>query len=357
MLNEVRHAWQVLYPPVQSHTQGLLPRDHGHALHWEQAGHPAAPAALVLHGGPGAGCTPQDKRWFDPARWRIVLLDQRGAGRSTPAGQLQANDLAHALQDIEALREHLGIERWLLLGGSWGSALALAYAQRHAQRVTGLVLRGVFLATLREQQWLYGSQGAAQLEPQAWARLCAAAGVDGISGTDPGLLQALALRLQQGDLASARAWLAWEAALMRHEDGRPATPDDAQALAMARIGVHVARHHHFLTEGELLQGVPTVRHLPCVIVQGREDRVTPPQAAQDLHRAWPGSVLHLLASAGHSSQHPAMAQALVQATDRLCPQADGGGGEHRLGAARVGPSADSTSLAHGQAKARPLTMG
>ena len=315
------HAWQSLYPPLQSHAQGRLPRDHGHTLHWEQAGHPGAAAALVLHGGPGAGCTPGDKRWFDPARWRIVLLDQRGAGRSTPAGQLQANDLTHALDDIETLREHLGIARWLLFGGSWGSTLALAYAQRHPQRVTGLVLRGVFLASAQEQRWLYGGEGAARLEPTAWARLCGAAGVEHGATTAQTLLQALALRLQQGDLASAHAWLAWEAALMRHEGGAPAHTDDATALAMARISVHFAQRHHFVSEGALLEGVTAVRHLPCVIVQGSQDRVTPPQAALDLHRAWPGSVLHLIAGAGHSSQHPAMAQALVEATDLLCAHA------------------------------------
>lgn len=311
-----RHAWQWLYPPVQSHSRGRLARDHGHELHWEEAGHPGGSAALVLHGGPGAGCSQDDKRWFNAQRWRIVLLDQRGAGQSTPAGQLQANDLTHALDDIEALREHLGIARWLLFGGSWGSTLAVSYAQRHPQRVIGLVLRGVFLATAREQRWLYGG-GASRLEPQAWASLCGAAGLGGGEGTARTLLEALALRLHQGELASARAWLAWEAALMRQEDGSPVTLDDDRALAMARIGVHFARAGHFVKEDALLAGVKAVRHLPCVIVQGSQDRVTPPQAALDLHRAWSGSVLHLIAGAGHSSQHPATAQALVQATDRL----------------------------------------
>ncbi|MFM8768908.1 MAG: prolyl aminopeptidase [Rubrivivax sp.] len=312
----LRHAWQALYPPLRSHDQGQLPRDHGHALHWEQAGHPGAPAALVLHGGPGAGCSDLDKRWFNPARWRIVLLDQRGAGRSTPAGHLQAHGLAQALDDIEALREHLGLDRWLLFGGSWGSTLALAYAQRHPRRVTGLVLRGVFLASAQEHQRLYGATGAARLEPQAWTRLTQAA-----PATGHGLLDALAHQLAQGDLAAAHAWIGWEAALMRHEDGAPAPLDEATAPARARIGVHFARHHHFVEDGALLKAVTRLRHLPCVIVQGREDRVTPPQAAQALHQAWPGSVLHLIAGAGHSSQHPAMAQALVEATDRLCAHA------------------------------------
>lgn len=321
----LHHAWQSLYPPVQSHAQGFLTRDHGHALHWEQAGHPGAPAALVLHGGPGAGCSPGDRRWFDPSRWRIVLLDQRGAGRSTPGGHLQANDLAHALDDIETLREHLGIARWLLFGGSWGSTLALAYAQRHPYRVTGLVLRGVFLASAREQSWLYGAEGAARLAPQAWSRLQAAAG----SAQD--LLPALAQRLQDGDVAAARAWLGWEAALMQHEGGPDPddtdadsdadsdadTDTDGAALAAARVGVHFARHRYFVHPAGLLPGVDGVRHLPCVIVQGLQDRVTPSQTAQALHRAWPGSVLHLIDGAGHSSQHPAMAQALVAATDHL----------------------------------------
>jgi proline iminopeptidase len=311
MKPELQHAWQSLYPPLQSHSQGRLIRDHGHALHWEQAGHPGAPAALVLHGGPGAGCTPGDKRWFDPTRWRIVLLDQRGAGRSTPAGHLQANDLAHALDDIEALRKHLGIERWLLFGGSWGSTLALAYAQRHPHRVTGLVLRGVFLGSARERCWLYGAEGAARLEPKAWSCLRAAA------GAEDDWLMALARRLQAGDIAAARAWLAWEAALMRHEGAPAAQGADADVLSTARVGVHFACHQHFIPDKGLLPEMPRVQHLPCVIVQGRDDRVTPSQAAQDLHRAWPGSVLHLIDSAGHSSQHPAMAKVLINATDRF----------------------------------------
>lgn len=323
-----------MYPPLQSHAQGWLDVGDGHQVYWEECGNPAAPAALFVHGGPGAGCTPNDRRWFDPSRWRILLFDQRGAGRSRPLGHLVANRTQDLVRDIESLRQHRGVDRWLLLGGSWGATLALAYAQQHPQRVRALVLRGVFTATAAERRWLYTATGAAALDPAAWQRLWAAL-VPRLSAPLPAapqgdLLLEMAARLHSGqaeaEQAAARAWLQWEQDLMAHEARpttaanfpcRPRLPIDAAGLAMARIGVHYACHAYFLAEGQLLAQARALQGVPGAIVQGHLDRVTPPAAAQALHRAWPGSRLHRARDAGHASSHPAMARALVRATDEF----------------------------------------
>ena len=316
----ITSAWQVQYPPLQPHDGGWLCVGDGHQLHWDCSGHPGAPAVLFVHGGPGAGCTPDDRRWFDPQRWRIVMLDQRGAGLSRASDLLHANDTPHLVADMEALRKHLGIDCWALFGGSWGSLLALAYAQQHRERVSALVLRGVFTGTHAESRWLYGAEGAAMRHPEAWQRLCAAAGVQ------PGmpLLQAMHTRLQScaaEGVAAAHAWWHWEQDLMAAEGVGGAAPrkplPDAAALAQARIGVHHARHGWFLPEGEMLARADTLRGVPGFIVQGARDLVTPPATAHALHAAWPGSQLICLPAAGHSSTQAAMAQALVNATDTV----------------------------------------
>ena len=313
-------AWQVQYPPLQPHDGGWLRVGDGHQVHWECSGHPGAPAVLFVHGGPGAGCTPDDRRWFDPQRWRIVMLDQRGAGQSRAEYLLHANDTQHLVADMEALRNHLGIDRWALFGGSWGSTLALAYAQQHRERVSALVLRGVFTGTHAESRWLYSADGAAMLHPEAWQRLCAAADVQ--AGMT--LLQALHARLKTcdaGAVAAAHAWWHWEHDLMDAETTAPAVPRrplaDAVALTQARIGVHCARHGWFLPEDGLLAQADALHGVPGFIVQGACDLVTPPAAAQALHAAWPGSQLVCVPAAGHASTHASMARALVSATDTL----------------------------------------
>ncbi len=312
----VQHAWQVLHPPVQPYDQSWLNVDDGHQLYWEQCGHPGAPVALFLHGGPGAGCTPQDRRWFDPQQWRTVLLDQRGCGRSRAAqGALHANTTAHLVADLEVLRRHLGIGQWLLFGGSWGASLALAYAQAHPRRVSGLVLRGVFLEGPAESQWLYSEQGAARRHPEAWQRLRHAA------GAAPGqtLLDAMHTRLQDNDenaRTAAQAWWRWEEELMDSRLG-PQTPATAETLRAARVGLHYARAGWFLQPGQLLAHAQRLAGVPGAIVQGQWDLVTPPAAARALHKAWPGSQLIELPHAGHASTHPAMASALIAATHAL----------------------------------------
>ena len=320
---DISSAWQVQFPPLQPHDSGWLDVGEGHQVHWECSGHPGAPAVLFVHGGPGAGCAPDDRRWFDPQRWCIVLLDQRGAGRSRAAELLHANDTPHLLADMEALRIHLGVERWALFGGSWGATLALAYTQQQPQRVSALVLRGVFTATRAERCWLYGARGAATRHPAAWQRLCAAAGVQ------PGvtLLEAMHARMQSEEtaaiaaIAAAHAWWHWEHDLMDVETTGPAVPRkplaDITALAQARIGVHYARHGWFLREGQLLADAAALRGVPGFIVQGARDLVTPPATARALHRAWPGAHLVCVPAAGHASTQATMARALVNATESL----------------------------------------
>lgn len=288
-----------MHPPCSAHHEGLLDVGDGHALHFSVAGHPGAPVALFLHGGPGAGCRDDDRRWFDARRWRIVLVDQRGCGLSRTAAPLRANTTAHLVADLERLRRHLDIERWLLFGGSWGSTLALAYAQRHRERVSALVLHGVFLGTAAESAALYGPQAARWLDE----------------------LQA---RVADGDADAARAWWRHEQKLIDAEEGTPpaAEPAVEALLAQARVGLHYARAGWWLREGELLAGAARLAGLPGVIVQGGRDRVTPPAAARALHAAWPGSQLHIEPQAGHASRHPALARRLVEAVEALAPRTE-----------------------------------
>ena len=287
-----------MHPPHQAWDEGWLDVGNGHAVFWEQSGHPGAPVALVLHGGPGACSAPDDRRWFSPQHWRVVLADQRGCGLSSAAKPLHANTTAHLVADIEALRTHLGVSSWLLLGGSWGSTLALAYAQAHPQHVTGLVLRGVFLGTAAEGRALFGTLA------------------DELHGA-----------LQRDDAlahAAARTWWQCEQDRMAHEgpsaQGRPdrsplrslvRMPDSVSLLHAARIGVHYARAHWFLRDAELLRGAHRLHGIPGVILQGLADRVTPPAAAQALHAVWRAARLVQLPGAGHAAQHPALAAALV----------------------------------------------
>jgi proline iminopeptidase len=315
------HAWQVMHPPVQPHDQGWLAVGDGHEIYWEQCGHPGAPAALFVHGGPGAGAKAEDRRWFHPQQWRSLLFDQRGCGRSRADGDgLCANTTAHLLRDMEALRVHLGIDRWLVVGGSWGSTLALAYALAFPHRVLGLVLRGVFLGTPAECDWLYTPGGAARVLPHAWQRLSLAADAP----TGPTLIDTLQARLQGNGAVATRAalaWCRWEQDLMAAEAAEhlaePPPLDERQALRMARIGVHYAHAKWFLPAGGLLRQVPRLCELPGVILQGGRDLVTPGSAARALHAAWPGSQLREVPRAGHASSHPDMALALVQALETL----------------------------------------
>ncbi len=273
---------------------------------------------MFLHGGPGAGCDARARRFFDPARYRIVLFDQRGCGRSRPHASLENNTTWHLVADIERLREMLGIDRWLVFGGSWGSTLALAYAQSHPERVSALVLRGIFLLRRAELDWFY-QQGASALYPDRWESY-----VEPIPLAERGgLMQAFYRRLTGPDraaaLAAARAWAVWEGStsfLLTDEDNVRRWGEDEFALAVARIECHYFVNGGFMeSEDQLLAGIDRIRQVPAVIVQGRYDVVCPMMTAWELHRAWPEAELRIVADAGHSAFEPGITDELLRATD------------------------------------------
>ncbi len=309
-----------LYPPLEPRRTGMLRVSDLHEIYWEESGNPAGKPVVFLHGGPGGGTDPRCRRFFDPERYRIVLFDQRGCGKSTPHASLVDNTTWHLVADAEAVRRHLGIERWQLFGGSWGSTLALAYAERHPEVVTELVLRGIFLLRKQEIDWFY-QRGAGALFPDAWEAYLAQ-----IPESERGdLLHAYHRRLTGDDdavgLAAARAWSTWEGSTSRllvDPELVAKTGADTFARAFARIECHYFVNHGFLErDGQLLDDVGRIRHLPGIIVQGRYDVVCPMESAWALHRAWPEADLVVVPDAGHSASEPGITRALVAATDRF----------------------------------------
>jgi proline iminopeptidase len=311
---------RTLYPEIEPYEVGRLAVSPVHTLHYEQCGNPMGKPVVFVHGGPGGGCDAWHRRFFDPARYRIVLFDQRGCGRSTPHACLDDNTLPHLVADLEALRSHLGIERWQVFGGSWGSTLALAYAQAHPTRVTELVVRGIFLLRRSELLWFY-QQGCSQLFPDAWELFLAP--IPEVERGD--LMSAYYRRLTGPDeavrLACARAWSRWEGATSRlHYDPKMVShyEEDAFALAFARIECHYFVHGAWMAhDDQLLRDMPKIAHIPGVIVQGRYDVVCPARSAWDLHKAWPGAQLHIVPDAGHSALETGIIDRLVEATDHF----------------------------------------
>jgi proline iminopeptidase len=310
-----------LYPEIEARRHGWLRVSALHEIYWEESGRPDGKPVVFLHGGPGGGTNAQMRRFFDPDRYRIVLFDQRGCGRSRPHASLVDNTTPALIADIEALREHLEIERWQVFGGSWGSTLALAYAQAHPDRATELVLRGIFLVRPWELDWFYGRpDGAGALFPDLYAEF-----IKPIPEAERGnVIQAYYRRLTSEDpetlREAARAWSIWEGATsyLRLNADFVARFEDAQyAAAFARIECHYFIHGSFLrSSDQLLEDVPRIRHLPCTIVQGRYDVVCPMRSAWDLHRAWPEADLRIVPDAGHSAFEAGNISELVAATDR-----------------------------------------
>jgi len=307
-----------LYPEIEPYSTGMLKLDGVHSMYWEQSGNPEGAPVLFLHGGPGAGASPAHRRFFDPAHYRIVIFDQRGAGRSTPLGELRENTTPHLIADIERLRGHLGIGRWLVFGGSWGSTLALAYGEAHPERCAGFILRGVFLCRRSEIDWfLYGLR---TLFPEAWR---AFAGV--IPPAERGdLLAAYYRRLADPDPAvhvpAARAWSTYEGAcstLLPSPETVAHFAGDVVSLGLARIEAHYFSHGIFLPENALFDNLHRLRHLPCAIVQGRYDAVCPIVTADEVRRAWPESEYIIVVDAGHSAWEPGISAELVRATERF----------------------------------------
>ncbi|MBO1900694.1 prolyl aminopeptidase [Leucobacter weissii] len=322
---------RTLYPPTEPYEHGRLDVGDGQELYWEACGDPDGAPAVFLHGGPGGGCTPDHRRYHDPERYRTILFDQRGCGRSTPhAGapdaDLSANTTWHLVADIERLRAHLGIERWQVFGGSWGSTLALAYAQAHPERVSSLVLRGIFTLRRSEIDWFY-QEGASQLFPDAWEEYLAQ-----IPEAERGdLVAAYHRRLFDPDPAvhvpAGVAWTVWENSTVRLVPDAAAIAaaraDRPAAVAFARIENHFFTHGGWLEEGQLIRDATArLTGIPGVIVQGRYDACTPPRTAWDLHRAWPEAEFRMVPDAGHAASEPGIVDALVRATDRLARAAD-----------------------------------
>jgi len=311
---------RTLYPEIDCYDSGTLQVDGRHTLYYEQCGNPKGKPVVLLHGGPGAGCSPKMRRFHDPAKYRIILFDQRGSGRSTPHADLVDNTTWHLVGDIELLREKLGIDRWQVFGGSWGSTLALAYAQAHPGRVAELVLRGIFMLRRWELEWFY-QEGASRLFPDTWEHYLAA--IPPVERHD--LISAFHRRLTSDDrdtqLDAARAWSVWEGAtsfLHVDPDFVSGHEDAAFALAFARIENHYFVNGGFFeVEDQLLRDAHRIKDIPGVIVHGRYDVVCPIANAWDLHKAWPKAELMISPASGHSAFEAENIDALVRATDRF----------------------------------------
>jgi proline iminopeptidase len=314
---------RTLYPPIEPYRTGELDVDAPHQLYFEECGTPEGVPILFVHGGPGAGCAAADRRFFDPERFRVVLLDQRGAGRSRPGGELTANTIDHLVADYEALRERLGIERWHVFGGSWGSTLGLYYAQRHPERVLSLVLRGIWLMRAVDLDWwLYGMR---LIQPERW-RVFA----EHLPPARRGDLLEAYWELLTGEdrtraLEAARVWSVYEGAsctLLPDADFTAAFAEDEMAWNLARLEAHYFRNQRFEPDDRLLRDVERVRHLPAFLVHGRYDVVCPIDGADQLHRAWPETELVVVPDAGHASREPGTARELVAACDRIAATGD-----------------------------------
>jgi proline iminopeptidase len=308
------------YPELQPHTRGRLRVSELHEIYYEECGNPKGKPVVVLHGGPGGGITPFLRRLHDPMQYRIILFDQRGCGQSTPYAELRENTTWHLVADMEALRVHLGVERWQVLGGSWGSTLALAYAQKHAERVTELILRGIFTIRKREIDWFY-QEGASALFPDVWETYVAP-----IPAAERGDMVSAYYRRLTGDdevqkMACAKAWSRWEAStisLLPNADLVNTFSADTFALAFARIECHYFVNKGFFDrDDQLLADAPKLRNIPGVIIQGRYDVVTPMETAWALHRAWPEADFEIIPDAGHTATEPGLTDALIRATERF----------------------------------------
>jgi proline iminopeptidase len=312
---------RTLYPEIDPYESALLPVSQLHKIYYERCGRPSGQPALFLHGGPGSNTSPVHRRFFNPDHYDIVLFDQRGCGKSTPSACTIDNTTAHLIADIERLREHLGIQKWLVFGGSWGSALALAYAQAHPDKVTGLILRGIFFVTKRELRWFY-QDGASRIFPdefEQYIEIVPESQRHDLIGAYDNLLRHPDPEIQ---LRAARAWCRWEAAasfLIPRDSYARKFEDDRLALAFAKIECHYfMRGAFFASESELLDNIPRIRAIKARILQGRYDLVCPFETAWALHRAWPEAQFRVIPGAGHSALDDQMTSALVEATDEFC---------------------------------------
>lgn len=312
-------ALRTLYPPRAPRVVEVFEVGDGHRVHVEECGRPDGLPVVFLHGGPGSGCKPDHRQFFDPDKYRVFLVDQRGAGRSQPWGGIEGNTTSALVGDLELIRARKGVDRWVLFGGSWGAALALAYAETHPERVCGLVLRGTFLARRRDVDWFFGG-GANRLLPREWAQFEDALG-EPLTDDLAGQLHAAVFGDDEARIArAARAWEAWSGAVVTysfdHLDAAAPGPLDA-AIVKTRIEMHYARNAYFLAEDQLLRDAPRVPRVPSIVIHGARDITCPCESAWAVHRALPGSRLEVLRTAGHLSGEPPMVDALVRAADEI----------------------------------------
>lgn len=316
-----KRAVQYLYPPIDPFDQRILDVGQGHQVYVEQCGNPQGIPVVVLHGGPGGGCSPSMRRYFDPAKYRVILFDQRGCGRSKPHASVTDNTTWHLVADIELIRHTLGIADWIVFGGSWGATLSLIYAQAHPQSVRHLVLRGVFLATQAELDWFYGG-GAGKFWPEVWERFVSLIPED----ERDDLIKAYHRRLFSGDLPMeqryGRAWASWENALASiHSSGSTHEGPSEYARAFSRLENHYFINGAFLEfDGQILAHIDRIAHIPGVIVQGRYDMICPPTSAYALARRWDNAELKMVRNAGHALSEPGISAELVRAMDKITAQ-------------------------------------
>lgn len=311
---------RTLYDAIEPYDSGHLQVTPVHQLYYEQCGNPNGKPVVFLHGGPGAGLDTYHRRFFDPQAYRVILFEQRGAGRSLPHASLDDNTTWHLVEDIERVREHFGVEQWLVFGGSWGSTLALAYAETHPERVTGLVLRGIFLCRQREIRWFYeDNHGASSIFPETWEQF-----VGLIPEAERGdMVGAYYRRLTSDDasvrLEAARVWSLWESSALKLIPDQKVIEEFTEpekAIALARIECHYFINNCFFdTDNHLVENIDRIRHIPAVIVHGRYDIICPFMNAWELHKAWPEASLEIIANAGHAATEPGIVDALVRATD------------------------------------------
>lgn len=316
--SDQKRAVQYLYPPIDPFDQRMLDVGDGHQIYVEQCGEPNGIPVIVLHGGPGGGCSPAMRRYFDPKVYRVILFDQRGCGRSRPHASVAHNTTWHLVDDIEKIRRTLGIDSWCVFGGSWGATLSLVYAQAHPDRAMRIILRGVFLMTKAELDWFYGG-GAGKFWPETWARFASMIPTD----EHDDLIAAYNRRLFSGDLSQetryARAWSAWENALASiHSNGSSGDSPGDYARAFARLENHYFINGGFLEfDGQLLAHMGRISHIPGVIVQGRYDMICPPSSAYRLAELWPSCELKMIRNAGHALSEPGISAELVRTMDQI----------------------------------------
>ncbi|KAB6716559.1 MULTISPECIES: prolyl aminopeptidase [Roseobacteraceae] len=313
-----KSAYSYLYPQIAVYDHRMLEVGDGHRIYVEQSGNPKGIPVVVFHGGPGGGCSPYMRRYFDPSIFRIILFDQRGCGKSRPFASVDANTTWHLVADVERIRVELGIERWTVFGGSWGATLGVAYTQSHPERVLHLVLRGVFLARQSELDWFYAG-GAGQFWPELWAEFC-----DAIPDEEhDDLIAAYHRRLFSGtyqeELRFGRIWSRWENALASiGSNGAAGEPAPDYARTFARLENHYFTHKAFFErDGQLLEDIGKMANVPGTIVQGRFDMICPPHTAYALHKVWPKARLMMVGQAGHAMSEPGITQALVSTMDRI----------------------------------------